>query len=106
MGVGGAGMGTAVDLRDGLPVDEQEQATMIATLTGNKPTMSVRRGVEMQLRDPDAVEKELEELKLDADAAAPSVVLSPVGAPLDAPDLATSNDDATSPENGSAKINV
>lgn len=67
------GMVTA-ELRDGLPVDELDQATVISTLTGGKPTMSVESAVELRLGgDQEAVAKELERLAQDNANATPSV---------------------------------
>jgi hypothetical protein len=81
MGLNGVdGGGVAVDLRDGLPIDDLDQATVISTLTGGKPTMSVERGVALQINDPKAAAKELETLKKETAEAAPSVnIQGPVG---------------------------
>ena len=53
---------SAVDLRDGLPVDEMDQATVISTLTGGEPTISVERAVAIQIPDPVAQAEELARL--------------------------------------------
>lgn len=72
---------SAVELRDGLPVDELDQAQVISTLTGNKPTMSIERGVRMQIPDEAAAEEEIATLQEEARRDVPSVLLGP-GAPL------------------------
>jgi hypothetical protein len=64
-----------VQTRDGLPIDELDEATIISTLTGGKPTMSVKRGVERQLPDQGAAKDELAELQKDAQNATPSILL-------------------------------
>jgi hypothetical protein len=66
-----------VQLRDGIPVDEQEQADRLATLRA-AGLVSVERAVAEQLHDPAAIEKELARLR-----AAPSP--GGVPAPRDAP---------------------
>lgn len=76
--MGGAvagGVGAAVDLRDGLPVDELDQAQTISMLTANKATMSVERGVRLQVQDPVAAQEEIDLLKKEAAEAAPTVQL-------------------------------
>jgi len=72
----GDGFGLAVDLHDGLPIDDLDQAQTIALLTGGKPTMSVERGVELQIADPEAREKEIGLLKSNQAEATPSVIFS------------------------------
>jgi hypothetical protein len=64
-----------VELRDGIPVDESEQATTLTTLTGGKAVMSVERAVEILNRDPAMAAAELNRLKEDAAAATPSILL-------------------------------
>lgn len=54
-----------VQLRDGIPTDEVEQADRLATLTG-AGLMSVERALEEQLQDPAAVRKEIERLRSEA----------------------------------------
>jgi hypothetical protein len=65
---------SAVDLRDGLPVDELDQATVISTLTGNKPTMSIERAVRTQIQDEAAAAEEIGLLKAAQDSATPTVL--------------------------------
>jgi hypothetical protein len=76
MGLGDDGTGTAVDLRDGLPIDELDQANTLSILTGAKPVMSVDRAVRTQLTDPEAADKELAILEKEAAAAAPTVAMT------------------------------
>jgi hypothetical protein len=71
----------AADLRDGLPVDELDQAQTISMLTGGKATMSVERAVEMQIPDPVAAAEEVDRLKADAAAATPSVLIGTSAGP-------------------------
>lgn len=68
----------AVELRDGIPVDEGDQANTIATLRTAK-VMSRRRAVELLLGDPAAVEKELAELDEEAASATPSILFGEPG---------------------------
>ncbi|HVS73095.1 MAG TPA: hypothetical protein VHQ47_17705 [Phycisphaerae bacterium] len=63
-----------VTLRDGIPVDEGEQATNIATLR-SAGVLSRRRAVQMQLGDEAAVDAEMAELDKEQAAATPSVLL-------------------------------
>jgi hypothetical protein len=62
-----------VDLRDGLPIDELDQAQTLSLLTGGKPVMSIERAVEQQLADPADQEREVERLNAAAASATPSV---------------------------------
>jgi len=64
-----------VTLRDGIPIDDLDQATTIATLR-TAGVMSVRRGVQAQLGDDAAVDSEMAELKTEAEQATPSVLFS------------------------------
>jgi hypothetical protein len=81
-----------VDLRDGLPVDELDQATVISTLTGGKPTMSVERGVRMQMPDDAAADEEISLLKASAAEATPSVLF---GEPAKDPQIPAADDTAS-----------
>lgn len=63
-----------VDLRDGIPVDENEQANTIATLLPIH-AMSVKRAVELQIPDPSAAADELDEIQKDVAAATPPVLM-------------------------------
>jgi hypothetical protein len=67
-------MSTSVELRDGLPVDEADEANTIATLM-SAGAMSRRRAVERQLADADAAEAELAELDAQAKAATPPILM-------------------------------
>jgi hypothetical protein len=62
----------AMEFRDGIPVDDKELADTIAELRA-AGVLSRRRGVEMQLADPAAVEKELAELTEESAAAMPGI---------------------------------
>lgn len=62
----------SVEMRDGLPVDEQDRAQEIATLRG-AGVLSKRRALEKQNLEPAAVEKELDQLAEEASAATPSI---------------------------------
>lgn len=90
----GGSQGCAVDLRDGLPIDELDQAQTISMLTGGKPTMSVERGVGLLLPDPEAAEKELERLNANIAAATPSIFIDGAEPAMDAPADATDAPDA------------
>lgn len=68
-----------VELRDGIPMDAQEMADRQATLR-SAGLLSQRRALTEQLQDPAAVENELNELKKEAAAAAPSALLGEPGA--------------------------
>jgi hypothetical protein len=72
-----------VELRDGIPVDAVDQAQVISLLQSSH-NMSRRRAVEMQLQDPAAVNKELDEIEEDLKSATPSILMQepPAGAPL------------------------
>jgi len=69
------GYGCAVDLRDGLPVDDLDQAEVISKLTAGKPTMSVKRGVSLQIPDVVAADEEYEEIQRETTAGAPSILI-------------------------------
>jgi hypothetical protein len=66
----------AAEMRDGIPVDDLEQANTISILR-SAGVMSVRRAVTEQLSDAGAVETELQELKDEAAAATPSIFMQP-----------------------------
>lgn len=72
-GVDGNGVGAAVELRDGLPVDELDEAQVLSLKTGGKAVMSVERAVEQQLPDAEAAAAEIARLEKAAAAAMPSV---------------------------------
>jgi len=61
-----------VTLRDGIPVDESEQAQTISTLR-TAGVMSVRRAVRIQLGDEEATDAEVSEIESDAARGAPSI---------------------------------
>jgi hypothetical protein len=67
-----------VEPRDGIPVDENEQAQTIALLRPSG-AMSVERAVELQIPDPAAQEKELARLAEERAAATPSILLGEPG---------------------------
>jgi hypothetical protein len=67
-------MSTSVELRDGLPVDEADEANTIATLM-SAGAMSRRRAVERQIVDPEGVERELAELAEQQAAATPPILM-------------------------------
>jgi hypothetical protein len=64
----------AAELRDGLPVDDLDEAQTLATLTGGKAVMSRRRAVERQLTDRAAAEAELAELERESQEAMPPLL--------------------------------
>lgn len=68
-----------VEPRDGLPVDEIDEANLINALTGGKQTMSVEAAVERRIEDPDAVAQELRRLEAERLAATPTVLLGEPG---------------------------
>lgn len=72
----------AAEVRDGIPIDDKEQAETISLLTGGKPSMSVERAVEIQLPNPAAKAKEIEQLgKEQAQAAALATPVTLFGEP-------------------------
>lgn len=66
-----------VEMRDGLPIDELDQANIIATLRPGK-NASLEAVVEMRVEDPDAAATEVARIKGE-DAASLPTVLSPLG---------------------------
>lgn len=75
----------SAEVRDGIPIDDMEQAETISLLTGGKPSMSVERAVTIQLPNPAAAAKELEQLKEEAASAMPATLLGePSAQPGDA----------------------
>lgn len=75
----------AVEMRDGIPVDEQDQADTLATLRGAK-LLSVEGGLERLLNDRAAVAKEKSRLDAETAAATPTVLLGEPGeAPMNQP---------------------
>lgn len=74
--------GLAVEMRDGIPIDELDQANTLNVLTAGKQILSTRNAAERLLGDVGAVEKNEQELKEEQAAATPTVLLrSPSGAP-------------------------
>lgn len=71
---------SSVDLRDGLPVDELDEAQVLNLKTGGKPVMSVERAVERQLPDPEAAAVELARLKEATAAETPPILMAEPGA--------------------------
>lgn len=70
----------SIEWQDGLPVDEREQAEIMAIRTGQKPTLSVQSAIRrMDGGTEDAVQRELEQIREDAGPAptAPRVTLPP-----------------------------
>jgi hypothetical protein len=63
-----------VTLRDGIPVDDKEQADTIATLRSAQ-AISRKRMVSMQISDPAAAAAEEGELAKEAEAGMPSILL-------------------------------
>lgn len=78
----------SIELRDGLPTDEMDEANALATLTGGKQVMSLKRAVERQLTDPAAVEEELKEIRRESEAATPPILLGGQGGTEDGEDSA------------------
>lgn len=70
-----------VEPRDGLPVDEVDEANAIS-MYRSAGVMSVEAGVERRIEDPDAVAAELERLAAEKAAAMPSVFMSNTGAEM------------------------
>ena len=64
----------AAEMRDGIPVDEGDQANTLVALHAER-LISTRRALEVQLGDSAAVEKELAEIKKERDEATPNVLL-------------------------------
>lgn len=66
----------SAEMRDGIPSDDLEQANTISILR-SAGVMSVRRAVTEQLNDAGAVETELQELKDEAAANTPTILMQP-----------------------------
>lgn len=72
-----------VELRDGLPVDELDEATTIATLRGAN-AMSLEAAVERRIGDPDAAAEEVARIRQEQAAAVPSTLMGePAADPID-----------------------
>lgn len=63
-------MTSSLELRDGLPVDDLDEANALSILTAGKQVMSVERAVRQQLPDPEAADKEIEQIKEEQSEAA------------------------------------
>jgi hypothetical protein len=63
-----------VELRDGIPKDDLEEAQVISLLLP-VGAMSRERAIQLQLNDPAAVEKELAAVEAEKAAAAPSILM-------------------------------
>lgn len=93
-GIGYATDPVGVTLRDGIPADEGEQATTIATLRA-AGAMSRRRAVRMQLGDEEATDSELAELDREAANATPSVLFGePTGERTNDPQITQTDTDS------------
>lgn len=68
-----------VQIRDGLPIDELDQANVISTLRGGQASMSLEAAVEMRIEDPDAAAIEIGRIREERAAATPSVLLGEPG---------------------------
>jgi hypothetical protein len=68
----------AVEVRDGLPVDELDEAQIVQMYRA-AGAMSVERAVQRQLTDPAAVAKEMTTLAAERADAAPSILLNEAG---------------------------
>jgi hypothetical protein len=64
-----------VEMRDGLPVDENEQAQTISLLTASD-SISLERRVEMQIPDRDAAAQEIQRIRDQQAASQPSVFMT------------------------------
>jgi len=84
-----------VEPRDGLPLDEKDEADIIATLVG-AGVMSIESAVERRIEDPDAAATEVQRLADQRAAATPSVLLEE-HAPT-----ATTNENVTSDSSAEA----
>lgn len=60
-----------VEMRDGLPIDELDEATIISTLRSSG-TMSIEDAVDRRKEDPDAAFTEVERIKAENAAATPA----------------------------------
>ena len=75
-GKGGYAIGPiGVTLRDGIPIDENEQAITITTLTGGKPVMSLERAVSLLIADPAERDAEIARLHENAARSAATITL-------------------------------
>lgn len=94
-GIGAIGPATSapigVEMHDGLPVDELDEATIVATYR-TSGTMSIEAGVERRVRDPAAAAEEIGLIKKEAAAATPSVFMQQPGAGGEEPGQTEPND--------------
>lgn len=93
---GAGGDGASVELRDGLPVDELDQATTLSTLR-TAGLLSVERGVRAQLPDEAAAAEEIATLQAEAAANTPSIN---IGGPVGESAMATPAGNGTPAEGG------
>jgi hypothetical protein len=73
----------AVEMRDGIPVDQEEQANVIATLRSAE-AMSIEDAVEQRVIDRQAADKEIARIKGEAALKTPTVFAPLGGGPNDA----------------------
>jgi len=93
----------AVDLQDGLPVDDLDQANTLSILTGGKAVCSVKRAVQLQLPDPEAADAELGQLDdEEAERSARNTPAILLGRPADLPanDVGDESNAPDEPDNG------
>jgi hypothetical protein len=64
----------AVQLRDGIPSDTKDLAEELSLLKAAR-LLSTKRGLEILLHDPAAVEKEAAEIEAEAEAAMPTILM-------------------------------
>ncbi len=81
----------AVEVRDGLPVDEMDEAQIVSLYRSSR-VMSVERAVQRQLTDPAAVAKELTTLNKENEAAMPSILLGESGIDETSSDTSTEDE--------------
>jgi len=81
-----------VEARDGLPVDELDEAMTIQAFRA-AGVMSIESGVERRIEDPDAVALELQRLAAERQAATPSIFMNnePAGGASPAAETTTEN---------------
>jgi hypothetical protein len=62
-------------MRDGLPIDDLDEATIIASLR-SAGVMSLEAAVERRVEDPDAAATEVQRIRAENAASTPSVLLT------------------------------
>jgi hypothetical protein len=87
VGVFLGGAPVSVEARDGLPIDELDEASIVSTYRGSD-SMSLEAAVERRVRDPDATAEEVRRIKEERAAATPPILFGEPGETRGQPDEA------------------